>query len=114
MFEKVKGEGKDAMDKWRRSSPNAADVDKDKTEALLTRISNMRATAFVDASAKTGLNMPVMTVMVKFDESKKDERVSFGKVENDVFVSRPGEASAAKIDPSEFNETTKTLDELSK
>jgi len=114
VFEKVKGEGKDAMDKWRRSSPNAADVDKDKTEALLTRISNMRATAFVDASAKTGLNMPVMTVMVKFDESKKDERVSFGKVENEVFVSRPGEASAAKIDPSEFNETTKTLDELSK
>jgi hypothetical protein len=113
-FEKVKGEGKDAMDKWRRSSPNPADVDKDKIEALLTRISNMRATAFVDASAKTGLNMPAMTVMVKFDEGKKEERVSFGKVENDVFVSRPGEAGAAKIDASEFNETTKTLDELSK
>jgi hypothetical protein len=114
VFEKVKGEGKDAMDKWRRSSPNPADVDKDKMEALLTRISNMRATAFVDASAKTGLNMPVMTMMVKFDEGKKEERVSFGKVENDVFVSRPGEAGAAKIDPSDFNETTKTLDELSK
>jgi hypothetical protein len=114
VFEKVKGEGKDAMDKWRRSSPNPADADKDKMEALLTRISNMRATAFVDASAKTGLNMPVMTMMVKFDEGKKEERVSFGKVENDVFVSRPGEAGAAKIDASEYNETTKALDELSK
>ena len=83
-------------------------------EALLTRISNMRATAFVDAASKTGLNMPVMTVMVKFDESKKEERASFGKVENDAFVSRPGEAGAAQIDASDFNEATKTLDELSK
>jgi hypothetical protein len=83
-------------------------------DALLTRISNMRATGFVDASVKNGLNMPAMTIAVKFDDSKKEERVSFGKVENDVFVSRPGEAGAAKIDPSDFNETTKSLDELAK
>jgi hypothetical protein len=114
VFEKVKGEGKDAMDKWRRVSPNPADVDKDKMDAVLTRISNMRATAFVNASTKSGLDMPVMTVAVKFDEGKKDDRVSFGKVGDDVFVSHPGEAGAAKIDPADFNETTKSLDELAK
>jgi hypothetical protein len=114
VFEKVKGEGKDAMDKWRRASPSPADADKDKMDALLTRISNMRATGFVDASVKNGLNMPAMTIAVKFDDGKKEERVSFGKVENDVFVSRPGEAGAAKIDSADFNETTKSLDELAK
>jgi hypothetical protein len=114
VFEKVKGEGKDAMDKWRRVSPNPADVDKDKMDALLTRISNMRTTAFVNASTKSGLDMPVMTVAVKFDEGKKDDRVSFGKVGDDVFVSHPGEAGAAKIDPADFNEATKSLDELAK
>jgi hypothetical protein len=114
VFEKVKGEGKDAMDKWRRVSPNPADVDKDKMDAVLTRISNMRATAFVNASTKSGLDMPVMTVAVKFDEGKKDDRVSFGKVGDDVFVSHPGEAGAAKIDPADFNEATKSLDELAK
>ena len=114
VFEKVKGEGKDAMDKWRRASPNPADADKDKLETMLSRLSNMRATGFVDAKAKTGMEMPALTVLAKFDDNKKEERVSFGKVDNDVFVSRPGEAGAAKVDASEFNEVTKTLDEVSK
>jgi len=113
-FEKVKGDGKDAMDKWRRVNPSPADADKDKLDALLTRLSNMRATGFVDASAKNGLNMPAMTITVKFDDSKKEERVNFGKVDSDVFVSRTGDVGAAKIDPSDFNETTKSLDELAK
>ena len=113
-FEKVKGDGKDAMDKWRRVNPSPADADKDKLDALLTRLSNMRATGFVDASAKNGLNMPAMTITVKFDDGKKEERVNFGKVDSDVFVSRTGDVGAAKIDPSDFNETTKSLDELAK
>ena len=114
VFEKVKGEGKDALDKWRRASPNAGDVDKDKIDALLSRISNMRATSFVGADAKTGLNAPAMSVVAKFDEGKKEDRVSFGKADEKVYVSRPGEPGAATIDPSDFNETTKALDELSK
>ena len=113
-FEKVKADGKDAMDKWRRVNPSPADADKDKLDALLTRLSNMRATGFVDASAKNGLNMPAMTITVKFDDGKKEERVNFGKVDSDVFVSRTGDVGAAKIDPSDFNETTKSLDELAK
>ena len=115
VFEKVKGDGKDKdVEKWRRASPNAGDVDKDKIDAMLSRLSNMRATSFVDASAKTGLNAPVMTVTAKFDEGKKEDRVSFGKADDKVYVSRPGEPGAATIDPSEFNETIKSLDELSK
>lgn len=114
VFEKVKGEGKDPMDKWRRVSPNAADADREKVDALLGKVSNMRATAFVGPSVKNGLDMPALTVSVKFDDNKKEERISFGKVENDIFASRPGESGAAKIDASEFNETTKSLDELSK
>lgn len=114
VFEKVKGQGKDAMDKWRRASPNAADVDKEKIESLLSRLSNMRATGFVDASVKNGLATPAMTVAVKFDEGKKEERVSVGKVENDAFASIAGGAGAAKIDANELTEVMKSLDELSK
>jgi hypothetical protein len=114
VFEKVKGEGKEPVDKWRRASPNAGDVDKDKIDALLSRISNLRAAAFAGADAKTGLNAPAMTVVAKFDEGKKEDRVSFGKVDDKVYVSRPGEPGAATIDSSEFNEITKALDELSK
>ena len=52
--------------------------------------------------------------LVKFDDGKKEERVTFGKVDNDVFVSRPGEPGAAKADATDFNDVNKSLDEISK
>jgi hypothetical protein len=116
-FEKVKADAKDAKDapeKWRRVSPTAADANKDTIDSLLSRLSNMRAASFVEATAKTGLDKPALTVVVKFDDGKKEERVTFGKVENDVFASRPGEPGAAKADATDFSEALKALDELSK
>ena len=113
-FEKTKGQGENAEEKWRRVSPTAGDVDKDKIDSLLSRLSNMRAASFVDASAKTGVNMPAMTVVAKFDDGKKEERVTFGKVDNDVYAARPGEPGAAKVDAMDFTEANKTLDELAK
>jgi hypothetical protein len=114
-FEKVKsGEGDKAEEKWRRVSPTAGDADKEKVDSLLSRLSNMRAASFVDAAAKTGINMPAMTVVAKFDDGKKEERVTFGKVDNDVYAARPGEPGAAKVDAMDFTEANKTLDELAK
>src|SRR2546422_8134522 len=72
VFEKVKGEGQNAADKWRRVSPKPGDVDKDKMDSLLSRLSNMRAASFVESAAKTGLDAPAMTVIVKFDDGKKE------------------------------------------
>lgn len=114
VFEKVKGQGSNPVDKWRRVSPSAGDVDKDKMDSLLSRLSNMRASSFVESAAKTGLDSPAMTVSVKFDESKKEEHATFAKTGTDAYVSRPGEPGAAKIDTTDFNEAVKTLDELSK
>jgi hypothetical protein len=114
VFEKVKGQGDNAQDKWRRVTPTAADVDKDKIDGLLSKLSNTRASSFVDSAAKTGLDKPALTITVKFDEGKKEEKVTFGQVGNDVFASRPGEPGAAKTDATDFNEAIKSLDELSK
>src|SRR5207237_1651083 len=101
-------------DKWRRVSPSPADVNKDKFDSLLSRLSNMRASSFVDTTAKTGLDAPAMTVAVKYDDGKKEERVSFGKSDTDAYAGRPGEPGAAKIDATDFNEAVKTLDEIAK
>jgi hypothetical protein len=114
VFEKAKGQGENPQDKWRRTSPNAADVDKDKIDGLLSRLSNMRVDSFVEATAKTGLDKPAMTLHVKFDEGKKEERVAFGKVGDEVYVSRPNEPGAAKVTAADFTEALKMLDEISK
>ncbi len=83
-------------------------------DAMLSRLSNMRASSFVDAAAKTGLDKPALVVDVKFDDGKKQERIAFGQQGGDTFASRPGEPGAAKIDTADFDAVIKSLDELSK
>jgi len=114
VIERVKGQGENAQDKWRRVSPKPAELDRDKVDGFLSRLANLRASSFVESTAKTGLDKPAMTVVVKFDEGKKEERVVFGKEGADVYASQPGEPGAAKTDATDFTESMKTLDELSK
>jgi hypothetical protein len=113
-LERTKGQGENAPDKWKRVSPTAGDLDKEKSDNLLGKLSNIRAASFVESTAKTGLDKPAMTVLVKFDDGKKEDRATFGQVGNDVFVSRPGEPGAAKIDAADFNDVIKSLDEIAK
>jgi hypothetical protein len=114
VLERVKGQGENAPDTWRRVSPTAKDVERDQSDSLLSKLSNIRAASFVESTAKTGLDQPALTVSVKFDDGKKEERVTFGQAGSDVYVSRPGEPGAAKIDAADFNDAIKSLDELSK
>lgn len=114
VFEKVKGQGSNAEEKWRRVSPSAADVDADKMSAFLSKLESMRANSFVDSTAKAGLNPPAMVVAAKFDDGKKEERVTFGKADKDVYAARSDDPGAAKVDAADFEDVNKKLDELAK
>jgi hypothetical protein len=113
-FDKVKGAKPTDEDKWQRAGVKPVDVDKEKMSTFLAKLESIRATSFVDSTAKTGLDAPAMTVYAKFDDGKKEERVVFGKAGDSVFASRPGEPGAAKASPAEFDEIVKKLDELAK
>lgn len=113
VLEMTKGGGENAANKWRRVSPNPADLDHDKTEAFLMKLSNMRAIAFAEPGAKAGLESPALTVHAKF-EDKKEERVNFGKVGADVYAAPPGQSGIAKVDATEFSDAMKALDEVAK
>jgi len=112
VLDRVKGKGDNAPDTWHRASPNPGDVDKDKMDSLLSKLSNMRAASFVDPGTKTGADKPALVVSVKFDEGKKEEKVTFGQSGSDVFAVRPGEPGAAKADSADFNDVTKSFDEI--
>jgi len=71
-------------------SPNPADADRDKVDALLAKIANMRASAFVESAPKTA--QPALEVHVKFDDGKKEERVSFVKGRRRRLRASPGRA----------------------
>src|SRR3954465_6448868 len=113
-LDRVKGQGENAPDRWKRVTPAGGDLAKEKGDDLLGKLSNIRVSSFVDSPANTRLDKPAITVVVKFDEGKKEDRASFGQAGNDVFVSRPGEPGAAKIDKADFDDVIKMLDEIAK
>jgi hypothetical protein len=115
VFERVRGEGEGAQDTWRRVSPNPGDVDRGKMDALLAGLADIRATSFAQTTAGTGLESPALTVAVKYDEGKSEDRASLGLVGEKAFASLPaGEPGAAQIETQKLNDAIKALEELSK
>jgi hypothetical protein len=63
------------------------------------------------------LNSPFLTVAVKFEggeQEERDERVSFGRAGESVYITVPGQPGAARIDTAKLAEANKALDELLK
>jgi hypothetical protein len=114
VFDKAKGTGQQGADTWRRVSPNPGNLSQDRIDPFLTNLASLRIASFVGAAANTGLNQPVATVAVKFDDGKKEERVTFGKSAAGVFGARPSEPDAARLDDAAFDEAMKGLDGLLK
>ena len=113
-FDKVKGTGENAQDTWKRVSPAGADPDKDKFQTFVAALADIRATEFVESRAKTGLDNPAATIVVKFDEGKKEERVFFSKVGSDAYSARPDDPGAARIDATKLDDALKSIDEFTK
>jgi|KBSSwiStaDraftv2_1062776.scaffolds.fasta_scaffold07436_7 hypothetical protein len=114
VFERVKAKDDKSPDTWHRVSPNPGDPDRSKVESLLAGLADIRATSFVDSTAKTGLQTPALVVDAKFDDGKKQEKVTFGKNGADAYGSRPDDPGAGKIEAEKLDEAIKALDELSK
>jgi hypothetical protein len=110
VFEKTKGSGENPQEVWRRTNPNAADVDRSKMDTLLAGFADLRATEFVASAPASG---DMTTVSVTFD-GKKQERASFGRAGGNAYASLPGEAGAAKIEAEKLDEAIRVLEELSK
>ena len=113
-FEKTTTKGKDGQEeeKWRQTSPASRDADRTKVENLLSTITGARATSFVDSTAKTGLDKPELTAAVKYDDGKKEDRVTFARSGGDAYAARAGAPGAAKIDAATLDGIVKALEDL--
>ena len=65
-------------------------------------------------AAALGLDAPAATVVVKFDDGKKEDRVLLSKAGSDAFASRPDDPGVAKIDSTKFDDAIKSIDEFAK
>jgi hypothetical protein len=112
-FERVKGTGENPVDTWRQVLPAAKTVDASNFEGALLEFSNLRAESFVDtAGPATGLGNPLATITVRFDDGKKEERVTIGRTGEGVFAARPDQPGAMKVEAGRFDEAIKKLDAL--
>jgi hypothetical protein len=113
-FEKTKSKNKDGQEeeKWRQTAPQARDVDQAKVESLLSTITGVRATEFAGPSEKSGLEKPELTVTIRFDEGKKEERVAFARSGSNAYASRADDKAVAKIDAATIDSIVKGIEEL--
>jgi hypothetical protein len=113
-FEKTKTKNKEGQEeeKWRQVAPQAKDADQAKVESLLSAITAARATGFATPTAKTGMDKPELTVAIKFDEGKKEDRVTFSRSGTAAYAARAGDGSPATIDGSALDGIVKALEAL--
>lgn len=112
-FERVKTEG-DKPDIWKRVSPSEKELEKDKVETLLTGLADIRATSFRSTTAGTGLEAPALSIYMKYDQSRSEERATFGKSGSEAFAARTDDAGAMVVEADKLTEALATLEELLK
>jgi hypothetical protein len=114
LFERVENKDPKApsTDKWVQSAPAKKDADMAKMDSLLSSLSNLRATSFVETASGTGLDAPVLSVAVRYDDGKKEERVTFGVRGDNYHAARSGEPGAMKIEKGDYESALKALNEV--
>jgi uncharacterized protein DUF4340 len=99
-------------DNWKQVTPSAKAADAAKVEALLSALTNARAAGFIDKTADTGLDKPELSVAIKYEDGKKEEKVAFGRKGADGFARREGDPGAAKLDAATLDGILKAADAL--
>ena len=104
--------GEDESDTWRRTAPDAGDVELGDIDDLLAKLSNLRAESFEPSRAGTGLDAPVAAVTVTFDDGADRERVTVGRTGDDVFAVSGDEPGAARLNARSWDDAIAALDPL--
>lgn len=114
VFAKSTAKDKDGFDKtqWKRTAPDAKDLDTAKVEDALFKMGGVEVSEFVDAPqplAAYGLDAPVLKVTVK---AKTEGWIEVGKKDGAVYARRNGDSAVLKLDPTKAEELLKAFAEL--
>ena len=101
----------EAAETWRQTDPENGAIDTAAMDDLLSRLSSLRADGFVAVRDATGLDAPLASFRVTFDDGD-EERVTVGRVEDEVFGVNGGEPGAARLETSAWDAALEALDAL--
>ena len=111
-FEKAETTADGESGTWHRTAPDDGDVETSAMDDLLAKLSNLRAESFVASRDGTGLDAPVSTILVTFDEDGEQERVVVGRVGDAVFAVNGDEPGAARLNTRAWDDALEALDAL--
>lgn len=104
-----KAKGKDGNEVWKNAA--GKELETEKAADPLNKFTNLRADSFENA-APAAAKAPELTVIVKFDEGKRTETISFARAGTDVYAVRDGEPGAAKVPATAYEDALKAIDSL--
>ncbi len=108
LFERIKGSGDNATEKWTQTDPKL-DVPEPKIEDVLSKLSSLRADSFATALPASGQEM--LSIAARFGTEKKEEKVTFFRAGTDLFATRPDDVGAIKLVSTALEDVLKALDD---
>ncbi|MGE5125340.1 MAG: DUF4340 domain-containing protein [Betaproteobacteria bacterium] len=114
VYAKTTTKDKDGFDKtqWKRSAPDAKELDTTKVEDALFKMGGVEVSEFVDqpqALASYGLDTPLLKVTI---QAKGPSWIEIGKKDGAFYARRNNDAAVLKLDPTKAEELLKAFGEL--
>jgi hypothetical protein len=108
-YERSSTKDKDGLEtsKWKKTKPEAKDLETSKVEDALFKIGGVEAVDFVDApkaDAEYGLDHPAFHLALKMGEGKGATEVTIGRKGDSVFARRGADRSLLKLDKAKADE----------
>ena len=108
---------KDGVDiyKWKRTAPDAKDLDTNKVQDALFKIPGVEASGFVDAPQgleKYGLDKPDFKLTLRYGGDKPPAWLEIGRKDGKAYARRTDDAVLLEIDSAKADELVKAFKEL--
>jgi len=117
-YARTSAKEKDGMEvfKWRRTAPNAQDLDTNRVQDALFKIGGVEATEFIDkpqSLAAYGLDQPALRITLRLAKSNTGAASStwleLGQKAGVSYARRPDDASVLRIDSAKADELLKAF-----
>jgi hypothetical protein len=103
------------VSKWRRTAPDAKDLETNKVQDALFAIGGVDVAEFVDkpaAGATYGLDQPSLKVTLRFDGGKPPVTFELGEKDGATYARRSNDAAILKVDAKKAADVVKAFKEL--
>ncbi|MGE0452802.1 MAG: DUF4340 domain-containing protein [Vicinamibacteria bacterium] len=98
--------------KWKRTAPDARELDRAKVEDALFKLAGLEVQEFVDApgpASAYGLDAPALSVTIRLSGGKPPLTLEIGEKDGSAFSRRPADAAVLKLDAAKVAEAKKEL-----